>query len=174
MYLWNYLKDKSSTFWFSLLSLIISIFTLIFLIEQVDLSREHNRNSVKPYLNFYAVAVGNNKDGLYFSNEGLGPAVITEILINGKRYPDLKSSDWQRITREAGLTYGCFAFGALKEKMAIRAGADNAPLIVLSKSTNLPQTCYMESLILQEKVALKVKYTSIYAESEETALLFKF
>ncbi|OSI15912.1 hypothetical protein BWD09_07920 [Neisseria dentiae] len=174
MYFWNYLKGKPSTFWFSLLSLVVSALTLIYLIKQVDLSREHNRNSVKPYLNFYAIAVGNNKDGLYLSNEGLGPALITEISINGKRYPDLRSSDWQKITKETGLTYSCFAFGALKEKMAIRAGADDVPLIVLSKSTDLPPTCYLESLALQEKIILKVKYTSMYKESEETALLFKF
>ena len=174
MYFWNHLKKKSSTFWFSLFSLAVSILTLFYLIAQVDLSREHNRNSVQPYLYFYTVATGNNKDGIYFSNEGLGPALITEISINGKRYPDLKNSDWRMITKEAGLTYDCFAFGALKEKVAVRAGAEDGPLIVLSKATNLPPTCYMESLVLQEKIILKVKYTSIYKESEETALLFKF
>lgn len=61
----------------STIALVASILAVVFSWQQNNITKEHNRLSVKPILQLTPMVEGDNKRiGLYLSNVGLGPAII--------------------------------------------------------------------------------------------------
>ena len=69
--------------------MVIALSALIVSVWQVKLYQDHNKLSVKPYLDYHLI----QSDSLTvsFSNQGLGPAIINNVTFkfNGKIYPSL-------------------------------------------------------------------------------------
>ena len=69
--------------------------------KHLEIAREHNRLTVKPYLDFFTGWVGSDKWVITLSNEGIGPAVVKSIkyTYQGKTY-----TDWDAILTAAEIS----------------------------------------------------------------------
>ncbi len=71
--------------------IIIALSALFVSVWQVRISHQHNKLSVKPYLDFHLIQIDSTLE-VSFSNEGFGPAIIKKIIFNhnGKEYESLQ------------------------------------------------------------------------------------
>ena len=79
---------------------LIAVLAVVVSIWQVRISQEHNKLSVRPYMDFF---YGWNNDRyleLQLSNQGVGPAIITSVEYF---YNDEKFSSWDEVLRKADL-----------------------------------------------------------------------
>ena len=58
----------------AIVTLIVSVLAMAFAWEKVAISKDHNRRSVKPVLQITPFVEGpGERNGIYLSNDGLGP-----------------------------------------------------------------------------------------------------
>jgi len=71
--------------------IIIALSALFVSVWQVRISHQHNKLSVKPYLDFHLIQIDSTLE-VSFSNEGFGPAIIKKMTFthNGKNYESLQ------------------------------------------------------------------------------------
>lgn len=151
----------------SILALVISVAAAIFAWQQVDVSQRHNRVSVAPLLQLTPHAEGKTgRNGIYLSNVGLGPAIMTGFSVStGAIVASGFSSDrWAELLQAAGGNPLCFATGWPREGAAIKAG-DELPLVYITKAEGV-ESCYAEIVKLMAGPGLQVsvEYTSIYGD----------
>lgn len=67
---------------------LIAVLAVVISIWQVRISQEHNRLSVRPYMDFFYGWATQDIWQLTLSNEGVGPAIIKEVkfFFKGKEY----------------------------------------------------------------------------------------
>lgn len=67
---------------------VIALAAVVLSAWQASLSREHNRLSVRPYLDTFTSWVEDGQWSIQVSNDGIGPAVITNVTYtyDGKSY----------------------------------------------------------------------------------------
>ena len=150
----------------SLAAVVISIAAASISFWQLDLMREHNRLSVRPYL-MITPHLTAKKSGLYLSNEGIGPGIITSftVRVGDKQFDGLGDSRWPAVREKARLNPECFAKGWPTEGAAVRPGND---IVILepTKSTQFGPLCLLQmSLFLQRNdVFVEMHYESLYKE----------
>ena len=71
--------------------IVIALSALFVSVWQVRISHQHNKLSVKPYLDYHLIQIDSTLE-VSFSNEGFGPAIIKKITFthNGKKYNTLR------------------------------------------------------------------------------------
>ncbi|MDD0980435.1 hypothetical protein [Pseudomonas shahriarae] len=150
----------------SLAAVVISIAAASISFWQLDLMREHNRLSVRPYL-MVTPHLTAEKAGLYLSNEGIGPGIITsfKIRVGGEQFDGLGDSRWPAVLKKARLKPECFSKGWPTEGAAVRPGNEIA-ILSPTKSTLFGGYCLFQlSLFLQEnEVFADMEYESLYKE----------
>lgn len=169
-----------------LLPIFISAISLKFTSDQIEVAKKHNEVSVKPILQItpYIEGVG-RRNGLYLSNDGLGPAIITEFSVAAENIEakGFGTDQWKKILSATDAHPNCFATAWPKGITTIRPSVDLA-LIFISNSA--PDYCYQElvKLVGGKRIHIEVKYQSLYEEnfkliadssifSEEIDLLYK-
>lgn len=147
----------------------ISLMSAFFAWKQVDTAQSHNRLSVEPILHVTPYAEGaSGRNGLYLSNRGLGPALLTsfEVEAAGVAANGFDNDRWFEVLRAAGVNVDCFATGWPRQRTAIKAGDEEA-LFFVKKNEAFP-ACHLHMLKLMAGDGIKVKvgYQSIYKEEK--------
>lgn len=145
----------------------ISIFAAVFAWQQVELTRNHNRKSVTPILQITPYMEGkNHRNGLYLTNDGLGPAVIKSFSVRsgGILAKGFESDRWGEILSAKNLNPTCFATGWPKSEVAIRPGIE-ITLLSLTNAEGM-DICRLDllKLIAGSPIEIDVEYESIYGE----------
>jgi len=148
---------------------IVPIVAAFFAWEQGDIARDHNRRSVKPILQLVPYAEGKGgRNGLYLSNDGLGPAIIKGFSV---RTADVEakgfgSDRWAELLAMEGISAECFASGWPRGETAIRAGVES-PLLRLT-TAELRKNCTAEliKLIHTATIEVTINYESVYLEPD--------
>ena len=164
------MKNQQGLFEIALptLALVISIASAVFTWQQVD---KHNHISVKPLLQITPYAEGKaGKNGIYLSNVGLGPAIISGFTVASSTFEvsGFSSDRWVEILRAAQVDPMCFATGWPREGATIKAG-DELPLISLTKAGGA-ERCYAEMIKLMGGAGVKasIEYHSVYEDVQKT------
>ena len=150
------------------LAVCISIFAAVFAWQQVEVSRIHNRKSVAPILQITPYMEGKNRrNGLYLSNDGLGPAIVRGFSVKsgGVVASGFASDRWAEILATTSANPVCFATAWPKGETAIRAGVE-VPLVYV-KNAEGAELCMGElvKLIGGPPIEITVEYESIYGEA---------
>lgn len=151
-------------------AMIISICALSVSIWQGMVAREHNRLSVKPNLLITPYLEGHGgKNGIYLSNDGLGPGIITHasITINNKDY-DLSKNPWPAVFNDINIKSDCFALSWAPSGATLKASEEKA--LIQTTRAEL-DGCYFETkkLITDYKIKINIDYKSIYNEYDHTS-----
>jgi hypothetical protein len=157
-------------------ALLISFAAAWFAWEQVNLSKIHNRLSVMPILQLTPYLEGKNgkdgkiaRNGLYLSNDGLGPAIIKSFTVKsgGVIATGFTSDRWHEIISTTAANPTCFATGWPKAETALKAGVD-IPLVSVTAAVGLSEICNLELLKLVGGNAIEVDmdYESMYGEKK--------
>lgn len=144
----------------------ISALALAVSLWQGWISREHNRLSVKPYVQVTPYLEGANKRiGLYISNYGLGPAVIEKasLSLDGKSY-DLTQDIWQTALKNINIDDLCFKKSWLPIDSILSNGEE---ISLLNLSETQSPSCLIEAINLMSNhnITITLKYKSLYEES---------
>jgi hypothetical protein len=158
------------------LAVCVSIFAAVFTWQQVEVSRIHNRLSVKPILQITPYGEGaTGRNGLYLSNDGLGPAVIKSFSakVAGVTASGFESDRWAQILSAAGVNPTCFATGWPRSETTLRAGIET-PLVYLTKAEG-SELCFAElvKLIGGNAIEIDIQYESIYGERKRLSAISK-
>lgn len=90
----------------------IAVMAVVVSIWQVRISQEHNRLSVRPFMDSFTGWVSGDEWRITLSNEGVGPAIITGIdyNVNGNTYKNwdsvFKALNLDRSLRTASYNFG--------------------------------------------------------------------
>jgi hypothetical protein len=149
------------------LAVLISISAAVFAWQQVEIGRTHNRLSVVPIIQITPYLEGKNgRNGLYLSNDGLGPAIIKGFSVRsgGVVANGFESDRWAEILATTAANPACFATGWPKGETALRAGVE-VPLVYATKAEGA-EICLLElvKLVGGNAIEISVDYESIYGE----------
>lgn len=140
---------------------LIAVMAVVVSVWQVRISQEHNKLSVRPYMDFF---YGWNEKGnlqLDISNQGVGPAIIQKIdyNYNGQTYPS-----WDEMLKAANL---------YDQRRASINFSNNSPFASGKEQT------FLEIEISEEErrerlkgIELVIHYESIYEEKFELPITF--
>ncbi|WP_139135223.1 hypothetical protein [Roseivirga sp. 4D4] len=125
--------------------------------RQLEISQEHNRLTVKPYIDITRFTNSSDKTlEVKVSNQGYGPAIINsfELIYDGKAY-----SDWNSVLGEAGEGGNIRYLNNYSEGSLIASGKEQ----VLMR---------LETDFNNKNITIKIEYKSIY--NEEDSIEFTF
>ncbi|MFJ2991235.1 hypothetical protein [Pandoraea sp. NPDC087047] len=108
--------------------------------------------------------------GAYLSNEGTGPAILKEAILNvdGKEYRGLGDTVWPKVLEDLRyVNVNCFRSAWPAADSVIRAG-NETPLITVREDTN--NLCFMSivDFLTNHDVRLTLRYESLYGDSFES------
>ncbi|MFH7524075.1 hypothetical protein AB2J22_01915 [Aeromonas sp. A5] len=152
----------------STIALVTSIMTVIFSWQQNNITKEHNRLSVKPILQLTPMVGGSDKRyGLYLSNVGFGPAIIKGFEVHTKNYSasGFESDQWDSVLGAANLKADCFATGWPKKNSTVKVD-EETPLLSITNS-DMRDRCIPEmiGLVGGDEVNVMITYESIYGDT---------
>lgn len=111
------------------------------------------------------------RNGLYLSNDGLGPAIIKAFAVKsaGVAATGFESDRWAEVLSTTRANPVCFATGWPKSDTAIRAGLE-IPLVYVTNAEGA-ELCLAElvKLIGGSPIEIDVDYESIYGEPKHLA-----
>lgn len=153
--------------WLPIAATFISMAAAFFSWQQLEVSRDHNRRSLRPVLQLTPWAEGEGgKNGLYLTNEGGGPAFLTNIEVHAGQhvFAGLGRDEWAAALNAISVNNKCFGGGWPQPATALRAGFDRE-LLRLKRSVGDP-ACFTEMVKLAGGPGLKIaiEYESIYGE----------
>ncbi|MCL2075739.1 MAG: hypothetical protein FWH15_04765 [Betaproteobacteria bacterium] len=136
--------------------------------QQVEITRDHYRRSVTPILNVTPYAEGKGRrNGIYLSNDGLGPAIIKEFSVKSGStvVSGFESEQWHDILTAADINPACFELGWPRADAAISASEKDHVLLSITKAEG-HDICYPEliKLIGDQSIDISIQYESIYGE----------
>ncbi len=139
--------------------MIVAVSALVVSVWQVRISQEHNKLSVKPYLDFFS----SWDDGAWrvvMSNEGVGPAVITRV---DYTYKGVTYNQLDEMLKAANL---------MDKRMNSTNFGKNSPFAVEKTVVFLQLNRQDSSLKKPLGISVSVKYQSIYEEPFELNMSF--
>lgn len=154
------------------LAVCISIIAAVFAWQQVGISRTHNQLSVIPILQITPYLEGKSgRNGLYLSNDGLGPAIIKGFSVRsgGVVASGFESDRWTEVLATTVANPACFATGWPKGETTLKAGIE-VPLVFATKAEGA-EVCLVElvKLIGGNPIEIGIEYESIYGEKKHLA-----
>jgi hypothetical protein len=149
------------------LAVLISVFAAAFAWQQVEVSRVHNRLSVIPILQTTPYMEGKGRrNGLYLSNDGLGPAIIKSFSVKsgGVTANGFESDRWAEVLSTTLANPACFATAWPKGETALRAGLE-VPLVYITNAEGA-ELCLIElvKVVGGSPIEMSVEYESVYGE----------
>lgn len=150
----------------SLAALAVACGALCTSLWQLNMARQHNILSVRPFLMVTPHFAGlGGKNGLYLTNEGIGLGRITSlsVSVSGKTYTGLGENQWPHILRDIGIEPLCFSIAWPTKLAALRPGAE---IEILGVSKRAVPGCElaMISFLTRKDVSIELHYTSLYEE----------
>ncbi|MDN5199785.1 hypothetical protein QQ008_00385 [Fulvivirgaceae bacterium BMA10] len=130
--------------------LIIAISALVVSVWQVRILQQHNKLTVKPYLDFTIVYSSEKIMKVTLSNQGFGPAIFEKLTY---KYQGKEYSSWEEVLKEANQwenVKGWFNYGP----NTIMAPGSELTLLRLAKED-----------FKQIGIQLDIVYQSIYEEN---------
>ncbi len=123
--------------------------------KHLEIAREHNRLTVKPYLDFFTGWENENKWVIILSNEGIGPAIVKSIEYS---YDNKTYTHWDAVLEAAGIK-------------AIRLGSvnigNNSPIAVEKVIDYLSLRRVEDADRKPFGISVLIKYESIYGDPFE-------
>lgn len=150
----------------SLAALIVASGALCVSLWQINIGKQHNVLSVRPFLMVTPHLAGTGgKNGLYLSNEGIGLGILTSLSasVSGKTYNGLGVNKWPNILRDIGLDPLCFSIAWPARLAALRPGAE-IEILGLSKNTQPGCEAALVSFLTRKDIAIELRYTSLYGD----------
>lgn len=148
----------------SLAALLVAVGALYISFWQLNISRQHNILSVRPFLivtPHYAGVEG--RKGLYLTNEGVGLGILTSlsVSVSGKIYNGLGQNQWTSIMRGIDLNPFCFSTGWPTRIAALRPGAE---IEILGLSKKAKPECEFDLIrfLTRKDISIELTYKSIY------------
>lgn len=128
-------------------------------------SAKYQLQTLRPYLAIAPMLAADS--GIFISNEGLSPAVIESITINGKKYSSFTTANWHQLLQDAQLQKCNYLliFGSINRGTVIRANSTEEPLIALSKANMTDIDCIKFLLRFIHESDIQITYYSIYDEN---------
>lgn len=153
------------------LPLLISTAAAVFAWQQVEVGKDHNRRSVRPVLQVTPYVEGKGgRNGIYISNDGLGPAVLKGFAVgfDGQLVEKSELDRWASVLQAHGLNALCFATAWPRSGTVLKAGVD-IPLLRVTSAQG-PNDCALQmlKLISDRPLDIQIDYESIYAEPFRT------
>lgn len=157
---------KNIELYLSLFAVAISFIAAALTWWQVEIGREHNRMSVRPLINITPYLEGEGKRrGVYISNQGLGPAIITsiEVTVNGETFSGLGESQWKSVLSTAETIPLCYKSGWPIQGSVLRPGEEET--LLAPTDAYLP-ICDIElvNFHFKKDVSISIGYESLYNE----------
>ena len=151
----------------SLAALAVAFGALCVSLWQLDMARQHNVLSVRPFLMVTPHFAGSgDENGLYLTNEGIGLGIITSmsVTVSGKTYAGLGTTQWPTILRSMNLDPLCFSTGWPTKLAALSPGKE---IQILGPSKKPPAGCELAliNFLLRKDVSIALHYTSLYEET---------
>jgi hypothetical protein len=149
------------------LPLLISAAAAVFAWQQVEVGKDHNRRSVRPVLQITPYAEGKGgRNGIYISNDGLGPAILKGFAVgfNGHLTEKSELDRWASVLQAHGLDALCFATAWPLSGTVLKAGVEIPLLRVTSAQGRDDCVLQIVQLISDRPLGIQVEYESIYAE----------
>lgn len=127
--------------------------------ENIRISQEHNKLSVRPYLDFFSGWVEENEWRLLLMNEGVGPAIIkaVELTFDGKTY-----SHWDALLDGADIRDLRINSTNLGKDSPFKTDKE-VIFVTLRRNSSNPKPM---------GISILIKYTSIYDEPFEISTNF--
>jgi len=129
-------------------------------------NQKHNRLSVRPNLVFIVDRRGSHGyPGISLRNDGFGPAIIRKVIISvdGKDLGEATYNVWVEAREKLGINYKGVEFTALYPGVTIGAGRSQDIFFLNDPTVGSNLKERFNSAVL--KIALEVKYGSLYDES---------
>ena len=147
-------------------SVSIALMALFVSIWQSIETREHNKNSLKPYLTAAPLLNGiKGENGVYIINDGVGPAYIksAHLTVEGQEF-DLSRNIWPDVYKHIGLKKLCYSESWFKKGSALRAG--EAMRLLAPSASPIASDCPIEfiKLISVKELVLQIEYQSVYED----------
>lgn len=163
---WNHHAIQSITAAFAV---VVSVTAALFAWKQVDVAQTHNRLSVMPVLQITPYVEGpGGRNGLYLSNDGLGPALVKSFSVQsgGMVASGFGADRWWEVLANTAADPVCFGSGWPKGETTLRAGSE-VPLVFVTKAKE-GGICQAEliKLVGGNPVDMTVGYESIYGEAK--------
>ncbi|URM27715.1 hypothetical protein LLY42_28635 [Pseudomonas frederiksbergensis] len=150
----------------SLAALAVAFGALCVSLWQLDIARQHNVLSVRPYLMVTPHLAGSGgKNGLYLTNEGIGLGILTSlrVSISGRVYTGLGKNQWPQILRDMELDPLCFSIAWPTKTAALRPGIE-IEILGMSKNQNPDCKIALAIFLARKDILIEVRYTSLYKE----------
>ena len=159
----------------STLALCISVLAFIVSSLPYRAVTRHYRLSVKPHVNviFYLEGGPNQRNGVYITNPGLGPAIIkaVSVEVGGKSYDAVNNNPWRNVLHDLAIMPTCFRYGLVQPESALKPGEEFALLNITHANPPVVdgRSCHIQLLRLLNTEGLKVRiqYESMYGEPHE-------
>lgn len=125
--------------------------------KQLELSMQHNKLTVKPYLDITRFT--NSSEGtleVKLANQGYGPAVVKSFELI---YDDQAYGNWNAVLEAAGEEENINFLRNYGEGSVIAPGREDV-------------LCRLKTSFIQKEITIKIVYESIYEESTEESFTF--
>jgi hypothetical protein len=161
--------------WLAVLAFNISLGSFTVASWQYLAVTRHYRLSVRPQVVITFTLEGDmdGKNGIYFANLGLGPAIVKalSIEVGGKSYDAMDKGVWRNVFRDLTIVPGCFRQSWTQSGSALKTGEELALLTLTHAKPPVVDgySCPIELLKLLKAEGLKVRmqYESMYGEPHE-------
>jgi hypothetical protein len=162
-------NSPALTFSTAVIAVLISIAAVFFAWKQVDVSQTHNRLSVVPLLQITPYLEGKaGKNGLFLSNDGLGPAIIKGFSVRsgGVVAEGFSSDRWREVIATTSANPDCFGTGWPKGETVLKAGTE-VPLVFGTRAAE-SDACLIDvvKLIGGKPIEISIEYQSVYGEKK--------
>lgn len=125
--------------------------------RQLEIALEHNKLTVRPYLEFVKNIDGsNNLLEINLANQGYGPAVVESVILN---YKNLRFDTWNPLLNAANENNNIRQIYNYSEGSVVAPGTDRTILRLKSQNET-------------KGISVLVKYRSIYQELDSTSISF--
>ncbi|EJG0880343.1 hypothetical protein AB0559_004623 [Vibrio parahaemolyticus] len=152
-------------------TILIALLAMVATFIQANISEEHNRRTVVPYLMFELSS--DREDGTAFvsiKNDGLGPAIITGIDFNvdGKIVSQLNEISWEKLDKtineklKVTIQHPDVSYKEVKGKLVIAAGESVEIMSVPSEKLNSDNQAVVEEIF--DFLSPSLCYRSIYGD----------
>lgn len=141
----------------ALTAVVVSVWQGILSQRQLEIALEHNKLTVRPYLEFIKNIDGaNNMMEIHVGNQGYGPAVVESLVIS---YKNKQYDAWNPVLDAANESKNIRQIFNYSEGSVVAPGTDRTMLILKSENET-------------KGIRVLIKYRSIYQELDSAAISF--
>jgi len=147
---------------FSLIAIVISLFSVVATFYQVELMRKEQNTAVWPYLEFLPSTVGGLS--LTVENKGVGPAIVHSVYLKYNGEPIEAQSERERLLALIDSVVGRRDFNFVYSTVNRRVISPGEEIQLFYFSDTLQNFIPVASAFAEADIDLEICYCSIYDE----------